>query len=120
MNAARISHIVALSSLLLLLALVFSWIIWFLSPPHMARPILLLLAALPLAIPLRGILHERSRSHLLAAILSLLYILHGGVELWAGESSVWLPLLETLLAVTLFFSATLHIRFAAGMAGNSQ
>lgn len=118
MSASRISHAIALTSLLLLLALVFSWIVWFLQPPHIARPLLLIVAAMPLALPLRGMLHERGNSYLLAAFLSLLYALHGGSELWVGQHTIWLPLLETLLAVTLFFSATLHIRFATRVSGN--
>jgi uncharacterized membrane protein len=111
MNACRLSRVIALTSLLLLLSLVFSWIVWFLPPLHWPRPLLLLLAALPLALPLRGMLDGAVRSHLLAAYLSLLYALHGGAELWAGDSPLWLPLLEALLAVILFFSSVLYIRF---------
>ncbi|MBF0256643.1 MAG: DUF2069 domain-containing protein [Gammaproteobacteria bacterium] len=107
----RISNLLAILSLLGLLALIFSWIIWFVTPPHWPRPLLILLAALPLALPLRGMLYRRYRSHLLAAYLSLLYALHGGSELWVAER-LWLPLLEVVLALSLFFSCALFVRFS--------
>lgn len=111
MTRIRLSNILAVTSLLLLLALVFSWILWFLTPPHWPRPLLILLAALPLALPLRGMLYGRYRSHLLAAYLSLLYALHGGSELWVADH-FWLPLLEVLLALSLFFCCALFVRFS--------
>ncbi|MEO5344157.1 MAG: DUF2069 domain-containing protein [Gammaproteobacteria bacterium SHHR-1] len=106
----RISNVLAILSLLSLLGLVLGWIIWFIEPPHWPRPLLILLAALPLALPLRGMLYGRYRSHLLAAYLSLLYALHGGSELWVSER-LWLPLLEVVLALCLFFCCALFVRF---------
>ncbi len=110
MSRTRLSNLLAIISLILLLSLVFTWIVWFLTPPHWPRPLLILIAAVPLALPLRGMLYQRYRSHLLAAYLSLLYALHGGSELWVSDQ-LWLPLLEVLLALSLFFCCALFVRF---------
>ncbi len=108
--SSRTTGIIAVTSYLLLLTLVFSWIVWFLPPTHWPRPMLLLIAVLPLAIPLRGLLHGRIRSFYWAAFLSLVYALHGGGDAWADPGNRWLGLSELILAVTVFTSATLHIR----------
>ena len=106
----KLTGIVALTSYLLLLTLVFCWIIFFLQPPHWPRPILLVVAVLPLLLPLRGMLHGRTRSFFWAAFLSLIYVLHGGGDAWVDPSNLWLSLSEVLLASIFFISATLHIR----------
>ena len=111
---ARVWGRIAIGSHLLLLGLVFSWIIWFLPPQHWPRPLLLLLTVLPLAIPLRGLLHGKPNSHFWAAFLSLPYMLHAGSELWVSEFSIWLPLAELLFALGLFFSSVIHLRLANG------
>jgi uncharacterized membrane protein len=100
----------AIASHLLLLGLVFSWVIWFLPAQHWPRPLLLVLVVLPLALPLRGLLHGRPHSFFWAAFLSLPYALHGGAECWVGEYSVWLPLAELLCALGLFLSSAQYLR----------
>lgn len=109
MNAAAWGR-VAIGCHLLLLGLVFGWIVWFPQAQHWPRPLLLMLVVLPLALPLRGLLHGRPRSHLWAAFLSLPYALHGGAELWVGEVAWWLPLSELLCALGLFLCCAQFLR----------
>jgi uncharacterized membrane protein len=106
----RITGLVALTSYLLLLMLIFGWILWFLPPLHWPRPLLLIIGVLPLAIPLRGVLHGRPHSYFTAIFISLLYFLHGTGELWAGADQPLLTSSEALLALVFFISATLHLR----------
>jgi uncharacterized membrane protein len=102
-------HLIVLSHLGLI-ALIFAWIFWFLPPDHWPRPILLLLGILPLALPLRGVMQGEEKSYIWAAYLSLLYLTHAGSTLWIGTPPLWLPLVETLLATTLFVAVTLYFK----------
>lgn len=116
----KVTGFVALTSYFLLLTLVFCWIVLFLQPPHWPRPILLLIAVLPLLLPLRGMLYGRTRSFFWAAFLSLVYVLHGGGDAWVDPSNRWLSLSELVLATIFFISATLHIRSKNEEAENNE
>lgn len=105
-------HSLALACHLLLLGLLFAWVVWFLEPPHWPRPLLILLGILPLALPLRGLLHERPSGYLWTLTLALVYAMHGATELWMGEQKPWLPAAETALALALFVSASFALRQA--------
>ncbi len=102
-------HFIVISHLGLI-GLIFTWIIWFLPSDHWPRPILLMMGILPLTLPLRGMLEGLEKSYLWAAYLSLLYLTHAGSTLWIGTPPYWLPIMEILLASTLFLAVTFYFK----------
>ncbi|OGT87946.1 MAG: hypothetical protein A2286_14080 [Gammaproteobacteria bacterium RIFOXYA12_FULL_61_12] len=109
MNRAAISGRIALPAYFLLLGLLFLWVVAFQPPLHWPRPILLLTLVLPLALPVRGVLHDRPRAWFTAVFLSLIYALHGAAEIYVAPLASALPYAELGLALLLFFSAVLHL-----------
>ncbi|MBU0500120.1 MAG: DUF2069 domain-containing protein [Gammaproteobacteria bacterium] len=110
MNRTGLFGGVALASYFLLLGLLFLWVVAFTPPLHWPRPILLLIVVLPLALPVRGVLHDRPRAWFAVIFLSLVYALHGAAEVYVAPRASVLPYAELGLALTLFFSALLHLR----------
>lgn len=100
-HLAKKLNIVAAASLVALIALCLAWELW-LAP---LRPggSWLVLKALPLLLPLRGILHGRRYTHQWTSLLVLAYFVEGLVrattERGAGQA---LAVVETLLAAMLF------------------
>jgi len=113
MNRAAISGRIALAAYFLLLGLVFAWVAVFPPPLHWPRPLLLLIAVLPLALPVRGVLHDRPRAWFAAVFLSLVYALHGAAEIFVSPLASVLPYAELGLALLLFISTLLHLRRAS-------
>lgn len=111
MNRTGLFGGIALASYFLLLGLLFLWVAAFPPPLHWPRPILLLTVVLPLALPVRGVLHDRPRAWFAAAFLSLVYALHGAAEIYVSPLASALPYAELGLALLLFFSAVLHLRW---------
>ncbi len=103
----------ALTSYLLLLAISLLWEGWF-APVRTVPPgVWLMVKCLPLLLPLRGLLHDRSRSYMLASLLLLLYLIEGVVLAVTGSGhppTLIFALGETLLTLTFIASAGLRIR----------
>lgn len=99
-------------SLIALLMLCLAWELW-LAP---LRPggSMLALKALPLLLPLRGILHGRRYTHQWLSLLVLLYLAEGTVRAVSdiGTSQI-LAMAETLLATLLFAGCLGHARATA-------
>ena len=99
----------AVGSLLGLIVLSLAWELW-LAP---LRPggSWLALKALPLCIPLAGLLKNRMYTYRWLSLLVWLYFTEGVVRA-ASESglSAGLALLEVVLCVAIFVACTLHIR----------
>ena len=96
-------------SLLALLFLCLAWELW-LAP---LRPggSWLALKALPLPLPLMGILHGRRYTYQWASMLILAYFAEGAVRAFGdGGASAALALVEALLALVFFVSAALYAR----------
>lgn len=113
MSKARLIYFVALGSHVLLLSLLFVWIVFLQDKPQLPKSILLIIAVLPLALPLRGMLDSNRRSFLYASFLSLLYILHAGSELYVSTVLPWPQLIECLLALILLISSVFFIKWSA-------
>mgnify|MGYP000887025666 FL=1 len=99
----------ALAGLLGLLALCLAWELW-LAP---LRPggTLLALKALPLLLPLRGLLHGRRYTHQWASLLALLYLVEGALRAVSDPgASRWPALAEILLAAAMFAGCLGHAR----------
>jgi len=105
-------HGLALGSYFSLLVLTLVWHAWLFPSAYFPISLVLIVTALPLLLPLRGLLHGRPRSHIWVALLSMLYFVHGVGEAIANPQQRWLGLLEILFSLTLVFSATLYVRLA--------
>ena len=117
----------AVGSLLGLIALSLAWELW-LAP---LRPggSWLVLKALPLCIPLAGLLKNRMYTYRWVSLVIWLYFTEGVVRGWSDKPpSQWLAWAEVALCLVLFTACTLHVRLrqrnaraaeAAGAAGAS-
>ncbi|HTH09712.1 MAG TPA: DUF2069 domain-containing protein [Acidovorax sp.] len=115
---------VATGSLLALIALCLAWELG-LAP---VRPggSWLAIKALPLCIPLAGILKNRMYTYRWVSLVIWLYFTEGVVRGWSDQPpSQWLAWLEIALCLVLFVACTLHVRLrqrnarAAAAAANS-
>ncbi len=103
------SRRVAVVSLLLLILLCLAWEL-FLAP---VRPggSWLALKALPLCIPLAGLLKNRMYTYRWLSLMVWLYVTEGSVRAWSDRApSNFLALLEVVLCLVLFTACTAHIR----------
>lgn len=101
----------ALASLLGLIALSMAWELW-LAP---LRPggSWVVLKALPLLLPLRGMLHGRRRAFQWTCFLALAYLAEGTVRAWSEPAPVRpLAAAELALAVALFLTSAFYARYA--------
>ena len=99
----------AVVSLLLLILLCLAWEL-FLAP---VRPggSWLALKALPLCIPLAGLLKNRMYTYRWLSLMVWLYVTEGSVRAWSDRApSNFLALLEVVLCLVLFTACTAHIR----------
>ena len=102
----------AVGSLVALIALSLAWEIW-LAP---LRPggSWLMLKAVPLLTPLRGVLAGRRRTYQWSSMLILAYVAEGSVRAWSDHGlSANLALLETILALVFFGCAVTYARITA-------
>ncbi len=99
-------------SLIALLMLCLAWELW-LAP---LRPggSMLVLKALPLLLPLRGILHGRRYTHQWTSLLVLLYLAEGATRSLSDQGAgQLLAMAETALALLLFAGCLGHARQTA-------
>jgi len=104
-----LTRIVAVSSLLGLIVLSLAWELW-LAP---LRPggSWLALKALPLCIPLAGLLKHRMYTYRWLSLMIWLYFTEGVVRAWSDmPPGNWLALLEVALCVVLFAACAAHVR----------
>ncbi len=100
------------ASLIGLLFLCLAWELW-LAP---LRPggSMLALKALPLLLPLFGILRGKRYTHQWTSMLALAYVTEGLVRTMSDQGmSQWLALGETILAILLFAGCLGHARVSA-------
>lgn len=108
----RILRLTASASLVLLILLCLAWEGW-LAP---LRPggSLLILKAMPLLLPLFGILHGKRYTYQWASMFILLYFTEGTVRAWSDSGiSARFGLAEAFLTVTFFVSSILYARLTA-------
>ncbi|MDA8254724.1 MAG: DUF2069 domain-containing protein [Betaproteobacteria bacterium] len=99
-------------SLIGLLFLCLAWELW-LAP---LRPggSMLALKALPLLLPLFGILRGKRYTHQWTSMLALAYVTEGLVRAASDQGmSQWLAVAETILAILLFAGCLGHARVSA-------
>ncbi|MFG5778197.1 DUF2069 domain-containing protein [Comamonas sp. J-3] len=108
-GVARLSRTLAVAALLGLVLLSLAWELW-LAP---LRPggSWLALKALPLCIPLAGLLKHRMYTYRWVSLLVWLYFIEGVVRAWGDPApSRWLALAEVALCLLLFAACALHVK----------
>ena len=111
-SKTRICHYLAIASLVGLIALCIAWEA-FLAP---LRPggSWLMLKAVPLLIPLFGILRGKRYTYQWASMFVLFYFSEGVVRAWSDRGmSAKLALAEVLLSVIFFLAAIYYARLTA-------
>ena len=110
MQALRLFHTGAVTSLILLFLWLLAWEI-FVAPLHPGGS-LLALKALPLLLPLRGVLKRDLYTLQWSSMVILIYLVEGIVRAWSDrtELSRMMALGETLLVVAYFLFALLYLR----------
>ncbi|MDR2334756.1 MAG: DUF2069 domain-containing protein [Burkholderiaceae bacterium] len=99
----------AVGSLLGLIALSLAWELW-LAP---LRPggSWLALKALPLCVPLAGLLKRRMYTYRWVSLVVWLYFTEGVVRAWSDRPpGQWLAMIEIALCLLLFTACALHVR----------
>jgi uncharacterized membrane protein len=108
-KTVRLTRTLAVASLLALIALALAWELW-LAP---LRPggSWLVLKALPLCLPLAGLLKNRMYTYRWLSLVVWLYFIEGVVRAWSDPPpGSRLALLQVLLCLVLFAACTLHVR----------
>jgi uncharacterized membrane protein len=110
MQVLRVFHTGAVTSLVLLLAWLLAWEI-VVAPLHPGGS-LLALKALPLLLPLRGVLKRDLYTLQWSSMVILIYLVEGIVRAWSdrAELSRMMALGETLLVAAYFLFALLYLR----------
>jgi uncharacterized membrane protein len=109
----------AVGSLLALILLALAWELY-LAP---LRPggSWLVLKALPLCIPLAGLLKNRMYTYRWVSLVVWLYFIEGVVRAWSDKApGNYLAMLEIVLCVTLFVACTAHVRLRQANARATQ
>lgn len=104
-----LSQRLAIASLLALIVLCLAWELW-LAP---LRPggSWIALKALPLALPLAGLLKRRMYTYRWVSLLVWLYFTEGVVRAWSDPPPIrWMALIEIFLSLLLFVACVVHIR----------
>ncbi len=99
----------AVGSVMALILLALAWELW-LAP---LRPggSWLVLKALPLCIPLAGLLKNRMYTYRWVSLVVWLYFIEGVVRAWSDKPpGNYLAMLEILLCMTLFVACAAHVR----------
>lgn len=116
MNKTNAARILSLAAYLGLLGFVLAWSILLGDLPGNQISLTLLVLGVPLLLPLRGILHGRDRSIIWGTLVSLLYLVHGGIVWWSEPAHAHWGVLEMFLSLLFVFSASFFIRWRAEQA----
>jgi len=110
MQALRVFHTGAVTSLILLFLWLLAWEI-FVAPLHPGGS-LLALKALPLLLPLRGVLKRDLYTLQWSSMVILIYLIEGIVRAWSDrvELSRLMALGEAVLVCAYFLFAVLYLR----------
>ena len=106
---AEASRWLAVAALLGLVVLCAAWELWI--APLRPGGSWLAIKALPLCIPLAGLLKRRMYTYRWVSLLVWLYFTEGVVRAWGDAApSRWCALAEIALCLLLFVACTLHVK----------
>jgi uncharacterized membrane protein len=110
MQTQRVFHTGAVTSLVILLAWLLVWEI--VAAPLHPGGSLLALKALPLLLPLRGVLKRDLYTLQWSSMVILIYFVEGIVRAWSDKTEIsrMMALGEALLVVSYFLFALLYLR----------
>lgn len=108
--ATRTFRTLALVAYFALLALVLNWYTWLAPPARFPISLALVITAVPLLFPLRGLLHGRSYTHAWTTFLALPYFALGVDAVAAGTEPGWLGWAAIGASIGLFTGATGYVR----------
>lgn len=106
----RLYRLLALCGNLALLMWVAIWQFELSPHPHINNATLAIAWAIPLLLPLPGILAGRPYTHAWANFILMLYFLHGFTILYIDDGERWLASVELVLTSMAFFGNTLYAR----------
>lgn len=108
-GVAQLSRALAVVALLGLVVLCVAWELWI--APLRPGGSWLVLKALPLCIPLAGLLKRRMYTYRWVSLVIWLYFIEGVVRAWGdARPGSWLAGGEIVLCLVLFTACTLHVR----------
>lgn len=110
----------ALAAHLALLALVLAWYTWLAPPARAPISLVLALVAIPLLLPLRGLLHGRAYTHAWTSFLALPYFALGVDAVAAGVRPAWLGWAVVAASLTLFATTVGYARLAGRAAARGS
>jgi uncharacterized membrane protein len=104
-------YYLALTGFFGLFTLLMLWNTIFSTASHFPVALALLITITPLLLPMRGLLNRHRRSCAWTSYISLIYFVHGCVEVYANSQERLLASTEVLFSLLLFFGTTLYLRF---------
>ncbi len=108
----------AVGSVMALIALCLAWEL--LLAPLRPGGSWLVLKALPLCIPLAGLLKNRMYTYRWVSLVVWLYFIEGTVRAWSDKApGKYLAMLEIALCLLLFVACALHVRLRLAAARNN-
>ena len=104
-----ITRWVAVGSVLALIVLALAWELWLV--PSRAGGVVAAVKALPLCIPLGGLLRRRMYTYRWVSLMVWIYFIEGVVRAYSDRGlSAQLALVEVALCLTLFTSCVVHVK----------
>ncbi|KHA61131.1 membrane protein [Vibrio variabilis] len=103
-------RMLALFGNLALLAWIALWQLSLSPHPHISSTTLAIAWAIPLLLPLPGILAGKPYTHAWANFILMFYFLHGLTILYVDGGERWLAVVELFLATSAFFGNILYAR----------
>ncbi len=109
----RLCRWLALAGYCALLGLLLAHFSVIAPPERTPVSIALAVATLPLLLPLRGLLHERSYTHAWTSVLALPYFVFAVDRIAAAAQPLWLGWAELVASLALFAGAVGYVQFRA-------
>jgi uncharacterized membrane protein len=104
-------RLLALFGNLSLLAWILLWQLSLSPHPHIGSTSLAIAWAVPLLLPLPGILVGKPYTHAWANFVLMLYFLHGFTIIYVDQDERWLALVELALTTAAFLGNILYARY---------
>ncbi|KGY11828.1 membrane protein [Vibrio tubiashii] len=109
-STTKMYRLLALFGNLALLAWIMIWQLSLSPHPHINNTTLAIAWAVPLLLPLPGILAGKPYTHAWANFVLMLYFLHAFTILYVDDGERWLAAVELVLTTMAFFGNILYAR----------